>query len=107
MKGETIGFIILFSLLFIIMGTILLQVTIFNDSENITVKGYITDYELYDDYISLTFDNGKTYDVNYPNENIDFTHNSILVVKLWKSGWILCFPPGEYYDILEIYKFEN
>lgn len=46
-----------------------------------TVQGEVTDYDIFDDYINITFNNNQSFDIVY-QENMDFTVNSQLIVKL-------------------------
>ena len=90
----------------LVVGMVL-QGTVFSSTIQVTETGYITDYELHKDYMSITFNNSNSYDVHLPYESIDFTNHSILVVNLVKNGWMFVFPPDEYYDVQSVYKFNE
>lgn len=79
-------------------------------TETKTISGEIVGYELYDDYIELTFDTGdvikanlKRSDGGFGTEVLDFTVDSELIVKFDKRSW--WFTPNEdRWDVLQIIK---
>jgi len=107
------GFIILIAFLIgivIFFGISLYDVFKYEESaEIIIVEGEITDYEIYEDYFVLEFDNETKYKINYGtgwDANIyDFTVNSKLILKLRKHNYDgMFFDPGKRWNIDSIIK---
>lgn len=67
---------------------------LYSTLENETITGTVTSVdEVTDGYITLTFSNDKTYNIEIPTRsknNYDFTVNSFLVIKVQKSSsWLI------------------
>ena len=79
--------------------------------ENKTIEGEVVDYELFDDYILLTFDNGEKIKValkspgtsRVGDNDLDFTVHSRMIVKFEKYSWWL-MPNDDRWDVLQIIK---
>lgn len=76
------------------LGAFLVGVIIFASSmvithERITVKGTVIDVESYDDYMEVFMDDGTSYKICYPGDNIDLTVNSHIVMRL--TDWDFMF----------------
>ena len=67
---------------------VIVSVDLFLHVENETVIGEVTDVEFLDDYMAVTFDNGKTYNIAYPTSQLgsttDLTVHSTMRLKLQK-----------------------
>ena len=80
---------------------------ILDNMEEVTIVGEVTDVEVFDDYLLITFNNNteEVFKVDYPDDTTDLTVNSELIVKLSRTthdGIILKM--DKYWDIDSIVK---
>lgn len=101
--------------IFMILATVLIGSHIHYTfiTETKTISGEIIDYELYDDYIELTFDTGDVIKANlkgsssgFGTEVLDFTVNSELIVKFDKRSWWF-MPDEDRWDVIQIIKMPD
>ena len=90
--------LLLISTVIIVMVFVVINMVQYTGSlETKTIEGEIIDYELYNDYIEITFETGEVIKVAlkesgsgpFGNANLDFTVNSNLIVKFEKYSWWL------------------
>ena len=74
------------AVLFLLVGVLLIGVglSLVVTVEEITVKGDVIDVIIHDDYMTIIMDNGNSYNVRYPGDNIDLTKGSSIIMKLTK-----------------------
>lgn len=82
-KGLAIfGIVLLIIGLFVFIDAII----VFNSCEEKVIEGVVTNVEVYNDYLDITFNDNDTYQIAYPSgwgtESVDLTVNSKLVVKM-------------------------
>ena len=70
-------FVLIFSIVIVVWG-ISMVVTM----ETITVQGEVVDTTTYDDYLLITLDDGVVYRIRYPDNNIDLSNGSTIVMRL-------------------------
>ena len=77
------GFIIFVGIVILISACVFGQWIL--SIENKTIIGEVADTEFYDDYMTVTFDNGESYNINYYGNgfgNVDLTVNSRMRIEL-------------------------
>ena len=83
--------IVLFLIVLFLVGNL---IQVLSTLEKETITGTVTSVDkVTDDYITLTFSNNKTYNIEIPinsKRTYDFTVDSFLVIKIQKcSSWLL------------------
>jgi len=92
MKDETKGRLIFWGIVIAIFTLMFGSMAQFALSfERTIIKGKVINIEIYDDYMTVTFDNNETYNLGYiEGEVVDFTVNSELIVRLQTdSPWFM------------------
>ena len=85
-KGDKIFIITIGIIILIVMGS-LAQLVL--SIENKTIIGEVINTEFHDDYMTVTFDNGETYNIDYDGNgfgNVDLTVNSVMRIELQYSN---------------------
>ena len=76
-----------------------------DDFVEVVIEGSVTNIDISDDVLYITFDNNETYDVISYQQTLDFTVNSKLIVILQKSTYDgLLVDPAEHWHISKIIK---
>ena len=55
--------------------------------EKIIVEGDVVDVIAYDDYMEVFMDDGESYNIRYPGDNIDLTKGSTIIMRLTDNDW--------------------
>ena len=95
-------------IIFVIIMTII-AVIIFQPVTTVkfeTIQGDVvkTKYIEDKDYLEVTFDNGKTYNLKCTDDYVDLTDDSTLILKLHYMSWFLMPNTDNVWDIWEIIK---
>jgi hypothetical protein len=56
-------------------------------NEDIIIKGEVVDVVEYDNYLHIFMDTGYDYKITYPEDAIDLTVNSKIILKLKNINW--------------------
>jgi len=72
-----VSFLLVFTIVIVVWG-----VSMVATEETITVQGEVMDTTTYDDCLSITLDDGVVYRIRYPDNNIDLSDGSTIVMRL-------------------------
>ena len=103
--NEVTKVFIVFVIPIIFVGANLVQLTL--SLKKVSIEGEITDYEIYDNYMILEFNDKESYRVGRTSGFTDFTVNSKLVVKLASYSWWLLPNTNNEWRIISILKMPD
>ena len=75
--------------------------------ENETIIGEVIDTEFHNNYMTVTFDNGETYNINYNGngfDSIDLTVNSVMRIELQCSSPFIYPNVNDVWTVINIVK---
>lgn len=80
--NDILAVILVSFVLVFVIGVLIWSISMVITMETITVQGEVISVTTYDDYLSITLDDGSNYNVRYPNNNIDLSDGSTIIMRL-------------------------
>jgi len=100
---DLIAIIVLIAMIVFIVNFVQFELS----REETTIEGEITDYEIFDDYMILEFNENESYRVSRASGFTDFTVNSKLIVKFVSYSWWLLPNTNNEWHITSILKMPD
>ena len=111
MKKDTKDMLSIMIMGIIIIGFVVVSICQYNSSRKyITIEDEVVDVDLsHERYMTVTFDNGESYNVEYEyyNSEVDFTVNSKMKIKLRTSSFWLHPNTDNIWSIVQIVKIPD
>jgi hypothetical protein len=85
-KIGLVGGLMMIVMAFVIIVVVVYMFSIFTYETEI-VEGDVVNVIPYDNYMTIIMDDGKSYNIKYPGDNIDLTEGSDIIMKLTNTNY--------------------